>query len=212
MRSLLRKGLPVADRALRAVGLARVGPSSGDPFRDVDPLVRAIYETVKPFTVTGPSAVFTLCDAMRHVVRAKVPGAFVECDVFMGGSSMAAALMAKHLATELDIHLFDTFEGMPRPTERDAFIFPANPRSKSRASTTTPAEHGRDATNRPCAPTWPSPDTTHSVSTSIAEWSNTQFPIKPRNRFPFYASTQIGTNRRSTNSFTFGRAFRLAAF
>lgn len=127
MRSLLRKGLPVADRALRAVGLARVGPSSGDPFRDVDPLVRAIYETVKPFTVTGPSAVFTLCDAMRHVVRAKVPGAFVECDVFMGGSSMAAALMAKHLATELDIHLFDTFEGMPRPTERDAFIYSGKP-------------------------------------------------------------------------------------
>src|SRR5262249_22186940 len=60
-----------------------------------DSLGRSIYETVKPFTVTGPAAVFTLCDAVRYVVRAKIPGAFVECGVFMGGSSMAAALAAK---------------------------------------------------------------------------------------------------------------------
>jgi O-methyltransferase len=127
MRSLLRKGLPVADRALRAVGLARVGPNSGDPFRDVDPISKSIYEAVKRFTVTGPAAVFTLCDAVRHVVRANIPGAFVECGVFMGGSSMAAALMAKRLDADLDIHLFDTFEGMPPPTERDAFIHSKRP-------------------------------------------------------------------------------------
>lgn len=127
MRSLLRKGLPVADRALRAVGLARVGPNSGDPFRDVDPINKSIYEAVKRFTVTGPAAVFTLCDAVRHVVRANIPGAFVECGVFMGGSSMAAALTAKHLDADLDIHLFDTFEGMPPPTERDAFVLASRP-------------------------------------------------------------------------------------
>jgi len=45
----------------------------------------------------------------------------------MGGSSMAAALMAKHLDADLDIHLFDTFEGMPPPTERDAFIHSKRP-------------------------------------------------------------------------------------
>src|SRR5262249_59692626 len=75
--------------------LSRIEPNSADPFRDIDSLGRSIYETVKPFTVTGPAAVFTLCDAVRYVVRAKIPGAFVECGVFMGGSSMAAALAAK---------------------------------------------------------------------------------------------------------------------
>ena len=59
MRSLLRKGLPVADRALRAVGLARVGPNSGDPFRDVDPISKSIYEAVKRFTNTWCGAITT---------------------------------------------------------------------------------------------------------------------------------------------------------
>jgi hypothetical protein len=106
---------------------AESDPNSGDPFRDIDPVARSIYEAVKRFTVTGPAAVFAVCDAVRHVVRADIPGAFVECGVFMGGSSMAAALMAKHFGAALDIHLFDTFEGMPPPTERDAFVHASRP-------------------------------------------------------------------------------------
>src|SRR5262245_46940406 len=96
MKLLLRKGLSVLNNVLRPAGLelSRIGPNSGDPFRDVDALNRSIYEAVRPFTVTGPAAVFTLCDAVRYVIRAKIPGAFVECGVFMGGSSMAAALAA----------------------------------------------------------------------------------------------------------------------
>jgi O-methyltransferase len=129
MKPLLRKGLSACNGLLQRLGfqLSRIGPDSGDPFRDVERQVRTIYETVKPFTVTGPAAVFTLCDAVKYVARARIPGAFVECGVFMGGSSMAAALMAKHLGIALDIHLFDTFEGMPRPTERDAFIYSGKP-------------------------------------------------------------------------------------
>ena len=129
MKLLLRKGLSVCNGLLQPLGLqlSRIGPNGGDPFRDVEGPVRTIYETVKPFTVTGPAAVFTLCEAVRYVVCARIPGAFVECGVFMGGSSMAAALMAKHLGAKLDIHLFDTFEGMPRPTERDGFIYSGKP-------------------------------------------------------------------------------------
>jgi O-methyltransferase len=129
MNPLLRKGLSAINAGLRPVGfeLSRIGPNSADPFRDIDSLGRSIYEAVKPFTVTGPAAVFTLCDAVRYVVRAKIPGAFVECGVFMGGSSMAAALAAKQLGADLDIHLFDTFEGMPPPTERDAFVLANRP-------------------------------------------------------------------------------------
>src|SRR5262245_55478558 len=103
MKPLLRKALSVLNKALRPAGfeLSRIGPNSGDPFRDIDPVARSIYEAVKRFTVTGPAAVFAVCDAVRHVVRADIPGAFVECGVFMGGSSMAAALMAKHFGAAL---------------------------------------------------------------------------------------------------------------
>jgi O-methyltransferase len=113
-------------KALRTAGV-EVSRVAADPFRDIDGVTRSIYQTVEAFTVTGPAAVFALCDAVRYIARTNIPGAFVECGVFKGGSSMAAALMAKHLGIGLDVHLFDTFEGMPPPTKRDAFVLSPRP-------------------------------------------------------------------------------------
>jgi O-methyltransferase len=49
-----------------------------------------------------------------------VPGAFCECGVWRGGSVLAMILTLQDLgADDRDIHLFDTFEGMTKPTEHD---------------------------------------------------------------------------------------------
>ena len=89
-------------------------------FPDVDPAVLAIFSQVKAFTMTSPERVIALCEAIRYVVRSGVAGAFVECGVWRGGSSMAAALMLERLGdTARDIALFDTFEGMSAPGEHD---------------------------------------------------------------------------------------------
>jgi predicted O-methyltransferase YrrM len=82
--------------------------------------VRRIFSRVKRHTMTSPDRVMALCDAVRYVVAREVPGAVVECGVWRGGSSMAAALMLAALgAADRDLYLFDTFEGMTEPTERD---------------------------------------------------------------------------------------------
>jgi hypothetical protein len=89
-------------------------------FNDVDTGVRAIFDTVKPFTMTSPERVIALCDAVRYVSARAVPGAFVECGVWKGGSSMAAALTLLAAGdADRDLYLFDTFEGMSAPTEHD---------------------------------------------------------------------------------------------
>ncbi len=89
-------------------------------FPDVDRRVVDIFNRVKPYTMTSPERVFALCDAVRYVAAAGIEGAVVECGVWRGGSSMAAALMLRELgAADRDLHLFDTFEGMSAPTEHD---------------------------------------------------------------------------------------------
>jgi O-methyltransferase len=89
-------------------------------FPDVDRRVIDIFNRVKPFTMTSPERVIGLCDAVRYVVAAKIEGAVVECGVWRGGSSMAAALMLRELgAADRDLYLFDTFEGMSAPSEHD---------------------------------------------------------------------------------------------
>jgi hypothetical protein len=51
-----------------------------------------------------------------------VPGAIVECGVWKGGSMMAAALTLLRLGvSDRDLYLFDTFQGMPPPTQEDVF-------------------------------------------------------------------------------------------
>jgi O-methyltransferase len=57
---------------------------------------------------------------VQHLVQAQVPGCFVECGVWRGGSSMAIALTLRQLGvSDRDLYLYDTYTGMTPPTEVD---------------------------------------------------------------------------------------------
>ena len=70
--------------------------------------------------MTGPEKVNALILAVRYVARHQIPGDIVECGVWRGGSMQAVArtLIAAG-DTSRDLYLFDTFEGMPPPSEDD---------------------------------------------------------------------------------------------
>jgi hypothetical protein len=70
--------------------------------------------------MTSPEAVYVLAEAVRYIVSTDVPGAIVECGVWKGGSMMAVAKTLLDLGqNDIDLYLFDTFEGMTKPTEKD---------------------------------------------------------------------------------------------
>jgi O-methyltransferase len=81
---------------------------------------RQVYEACRDYTMTSMSRMYALHQAVRHVLDRGVPGDLVECGVWRGGSSM---VMAKALAAAGDadrrLYLYDTYEGMSEPTERD---------------------------------------------------------------------------------------------
>src|SRR5438445_13741379 len=80
----------------------------------------ALIQQVKGFTVTGPERVVGLRNAARYIVDNQIPGDFVECGVWRGGSMMAAAYtLLSRGDTTRNLHLFDTFAGLTPPTERD---------------------------------------------------------------------------------------------
>jgi hypothetical protein len=85
-----------------------------------DPQARDIIRAVRPRTMTAPEKLFALIVATRYVTDHAIPGAVVECGVWRGGSMQAVArtLLARGVL-DRDLHLFDTFEGMPPPTARD---------------------------------------------------------------------------------------------
>jgi hypothetical protein len=88
--------------------------------RDFEPKFRALHERCAPFTMTTPERMYAVWQAVRHAVRAGVPGDVVECGVWRGGSSMLAALTLIQCGDEeRELYLYDTFAGMSEPDERD---------------------------------------------------------------------------------------------
>lgn len=93
-----------------------------DPLRyaDLSPDRLALFARVQPYTQTSLERVTALADAVEYVIGAGLPGDFVECGVWRGGSSMAAALTLLRLgADERRLWLYDTFGRMPPPGRRD---------------------------------------------------------------------------------------------
>jgi O-methyltransferase len=81
---------------------------------------REIIAKVSPYTVTSHERVHALVESVRYILQNDVKGDFVECGVYKGGSMMAVALtlMAQGV-NDRELYLFDTFEGMPAPEDRD---------------------------------------------------------------------------------------------
>jgi O-methyltransferase len=86
----------------------------------VDDDARRVIRRVAARTMTDTVKLFGMIEALRYIVRAGVPGAIVESGVWRGGSMQAAALTLLECDdTERELHLFDTFAGMPAPSEAD---------------------------------------------------------------------------------------------
>ncbi len=79
-----------------------------------------IYESCKEFSMTGVERMFALYKSIEYIIKNNIEGDFVECGVWRGGSSMVIAkTLAKFNVTDRKIYLYDTFEGMSEPTEKD---------------------------------------------------------------------------------------------
>jgi hypothetical protein len=97
-----------------------------DPFRPMTAADERIVRAALPYTMTGVARLQALVDAVRHLAGAGVPGAFVECGVWRGGSVLAMILTLQDLGrTDRELHLLDTFEGMTEPGEHDTSPFDA---------------------------------------------------------------------------------------
>ncbi len=82
-----------------------------------------IAARVKGKTATSVNRIVGLIDSVRYVCDNEIPGAFVECGVWRGGSAMVAALKLIEIGDQTrDLFLYDTFEGMSEPTDADVMF------------------------------------------------------------------------------------------
>lgn len=95
---------------------------------DFETRFKEIWEKSKNCTMTSPERGYSLYTAVTYIAKRNIPGAFVECGVWKGGSSMIAALTFMEMGlTDRELYLYDTFEGMTRPTQHDRVAWNDSP-------------------------------------------------------------------------------------
>lgn len=83
---------------------------------------REIIRACRPYSMASQERILAVINAVDYVIKAGIPGGFVECGVYKGGCSMAAAMTYRRAGrTDVPLRLFDTFEGMPEATEDDFY-------------------------------------------------------------------------------------------
>lgn len=86
----------------------------------VEPEFERVHALCRPYTMTTNLEMYNLWAATNWIVDHRISGDFVECGAWRGGSAMviAAALLAIG-DRERRIFIYDTYEGMPDPSEND---------------------------------------------------------------------------------------------
>jgi O-methyltransferase len=96
-----------------------VSSKSLQPLSDVSAADKLILTAIKPFTMTSVERQLAVIQVARYVAGRGIQGCFVECGVWRGGCSMAAALTFQQEKQDRGLYLYDTFEGMTEPTDAD---------------------------------------------------------------------------------------------
>jgi len=95
---------------------------------DLDREFTEIYEKTNHFTMTSIARMYSMYKATEYVVSNNISGDIVECGVWKGGSTMISALtLLKMNDSNRSLYLYDTYEGMNKPTEKDIRIYDNKP-------------------------------------------------------------------------------------
>lgn len=93
------------------------------PKPEMDPPFASLYEECRPYTLIQVERMYSLYKAVEYIVKKGLSGDFVECGVYKGGAAM---MMAKTLLSlgvkDRMIYLYDTYEGMAKPTKEDMSV------------------------------------------------------------------------------------------
>jgi len=107
--------------AVRSAGFEIVRTGYADPRpTDNDGMFLQLIDEIRPLSMATKHRMAAMIDAVRYVALSQIPGVIVECGVWRGANMMLAARTLLDLdVRDRELYLYDTFEGMPPPTDED---------------------------------------------------------------------------------------------
>jgi predicted O-linked N-acetylglucosamine transferase (SPINDLY family)/glycosyltransferase involved in cell wall biosynthesis/predicted O-methyltransferase YrrM len=100
--------------------------NTAEPQQDQE--FQAILATIRPYTLLSQERLYSLYQLAKQVCLDDIPGNFVECGTYKGGSAaLLASVIRRYSLRPRLLYAFDTFSGMPDPIEADRHCgIPAN--------------------------------------------------------------------------------------
>jgi len=87
-------------------------------------MMRLVYR-VRGYTAVFVPRLVALYKLSEEINQRSVPGDIVECGVYNGGSAAIMASLCEKSPLNRNVWLFDSFEGLPKPTDKDGEEAPA---------------------------------------------------------------------------------------
>jgi O-methyltransferase len=87
-------------------------------------MMRLVYR-VRGYTAVFVPRLVALYKLSEEINQRSMPGDIVECGVYNGGSAAIMAALCEKTPVSRSVWLFDSFEGLPKPTDKDGDEAPA---------------------------------------------------------------------------------------
>lgn len=85
-----------------------------------DPEFQQLLQAIRPYTMLSEARLYSLFSLVKQICQKNLPGNIVECGVAGGGSTALMASVIKRYSKQPRwLYAFDSFAGMPAPTEKD---------------------------------------------------------------------------------------------
>ena len=81
-----------------------------------------LFSKVYPYTMLSYQRLSNIYDLSKLIESQKRGGAFVECGAWKGGCAAVMAFVAEKAKSNRKVWLFDSFEGLPEPTNKDGLF------------------------------------------------------------------------------------------
>lgn len=82
-----------------------------------------ILRAVSPYTMVRHESLMQMHDLIKRVDARNIPGAIVEMGCWRGGCAAFMAAISKRNGSNRPVWMFDSFEGLPEPGEKDKQFF-----------------------------------------------------------------------------------------
>ncbi len=93
-----------------------------------------IVYLAQPYSMVGRDGLLATYDIADKIEKNNINGCFIECGVARGGCSAIMAMVTAKNNSNRKAWLFDSFEGLPRPTAEDEFNINEHPIEKDKHS------------------------------------------------------------------------------